>query len=167
MDRFGGGPIWKQIREIISEKYEALMFKFVLISNEIYLHGFVEIKEVDRHFSTMIDAWGVALLRVLQYAPSISLVHQLSSYCPPVICVTNVLRRILISALLSPLYKFTQLISRGGRYGIFKKNEYFHWMNNLIIFLMNTFFEWIFFRTIEWINSLNEYFCRTIELIFE
>ena len=33
---------------------------------------------------------------------------------------------------------------RGGRYGIFQKNEYFHWMNNQIIFWMNKFFEWIF-----------------------
>ena len=56
---------------------------------------------------------------------------------------------------------------RGSRYGIFQKNEYFHWMNNQIIFWMNKFFEWIFCRTIEWINSLNEYFCRSLEWFFE
>ena len=42
--------------------------------------------------------------------------------------------------------------TRGGQYGIFQKNEYFHWMNNHI------FFEWInslneFVGAIEWINS--------------
>ena len=54
---------------------------------------------------------------------------------------------------------------RGGRYGIFQKNEYFHWMNNQknfwmniflneysVFFLNEFFFEWIIFF------FLNEYF---------
>ena len=40
---------------------------------------------------------------------------------------------------------------RGGRYGIFQKNEYFHWMNNQKNFWMNIFFEWILSFFFEWI----------------
>ena len=55
----------------------------------------------------------------------------------------------------------------GGDTAFFKK------MNISIEWTIRLFFEWInslneyFCRTIEWINSLNEYFCRTIEWIFE
>ena len=41
--------------------------------------------------------------------------------------------------------------SRGSRYGIFQKNEYFHWMNNQKNFWMNIFFEWMLSFFFEWI----------------
>ena len=50
---------------------------------------------------------------------------------------------------------------------------FFKKMNIFIEWIIRLFFEWInsmneyFCRTIEWINSLNEYFCRTIKWIFE
>ena len=37
-----------------------------------------------------------------------------------------------------------------------KKNEYFHWMNNQIIFSMNKFFEWIFLPYY-WMNKFFEW----------
>ena len=49
-----------------------------------------------------------------------------------------------------------QRANRGGRYGIFSKNEYFYWMNNQIIFWMNEFFEWIFL-ILFWMNKFFEW----------
>ena len=45
---------------------------------------------------------------------------------------------------------------RDRRYGILSKNEYFHWMNNQIIFWMNKFFEWIFL-ILFWMNKFFEW----------
>ena len=51
---------------------------------------------------------------------------------------------------------FGPLGSRGRRYGIFSKNEYFYWMNNQIIFWMNKFLEWIFL-ILFWMNKFFEW----------
>ena len=52
--------------------------------------------------------------------------------------------------------KFYWVETRGRRYGIFSKNEYFYWMNNQIIFWMNEFFEWIFL-ILFWMNKFFEW----------
>ena len=60
-------------------------------------------------------------------------------------------------------FQFSSLGTRGRRYGIFSKNEYFYWMNNQIIFWMNKFFEWIFllyYWMNFWMNQKSAIFIR-------
>ena len=45
---------------------------------------------------------------------------------------------------LTSLGIWASRVTRDRRYGIFSRNDYFHWMNNQIFFWMNIFFEWIF-----------------------
>ena len=44
-----------------------------------------------------------------------------------------------------------------GDTALFKKNEYFVWMDILDFEKMNNFFEWIFWILKKWIFCLNEY----------